>query len=98
MDRSILNPSSFPELSDHVRSIREEEADWTLRLPGGARAPGVGVGVGALVAVSVGVRVGVGVGVGVGVLVAVSAGVRVGVGVGVARPSFLSRICTFWQV
>ena len=71
--RSILNPVSFVELSDHVRLIWLLEPDAATKLAGAA---GVGVGV----------AVGVGVGVGVGVAVGVGVGFGVGVGVGFPLP------------
>ena len=87
--RSILKPTSFPELSVQTRSISLEDTalvDRELGSAGGVPAAAVGVRVGVVVGVRVGVDVaGPGVGVRDGVAVGKTAvGVRVAVRVGVA--------------
>ena len=84
VQRSIRNPSSFPELSDQLKLTCVAETGFAVKLLG---ALGAGVGVGVGVGVGDGTGVGVGVGSGVGVDVGVGEGVGVGVGVG-ATPQF----------
>lgn len=66
VERSILNPLSFMELSAQERLIPLDETSAAFKLDGLAGI-GVGVAVGVAVAVGVGVALGVGVGAGVGV-------------------------------
>ena len=87
VERSILNPLSFVELSIQERLIRLEDTSAAFKLDGAAGiGDGVELGVGLGLAVGLGVGVGAGVGVGVALGVGVGAGVGVGVGVAEAAP------------